>query len=312
MERLDVHELLERAELGSVLARSTSGIMEPIVDGNRAQLVIIDQFVQGVGWIRKRAIPHAPRIGGMQHHVQPPLPQGVRNIAVAVQGRYAGTASRVIAFLLDQFIIETCFILVVRMTQHTVEIVSWKEKGSIDLEDDNHYHFYILILLGIWQFVYYLSALAASGRTIGKVVVGLKVVNNDDGMSVSIGRAALRTLLLPLSIWSIIGVLCGLVRSDRREFHDLVAGTGVIYSWDARLARYREETLEGVEDDIYMGNDSFVTEVEDSAGTKIFSERGRQHRLFSRNKTANSNRTELTERFAGSYQRAGSVLDSEL
>lgn len=211
LERLDVHELLERAELGSVLARSTSGIMEPIVDGNRAQLVIIDQFVQGVGWIRKRAIPHAPRIGGMQHHVQPPLPQGVRNIAVAVQGRYAGTASRVIAFLLDQFIIETCFILVVRMTQHTVEIVSWKEKGSIDLEDDNHYHFYILILLGIWQFVYYLSALAASGRTIGKVVVGLKVVNNDDGMSVSIGRAALRTLLLPLSIWSIIGVLCGLV-----------------------------------------------------------------------------------------------------
>lgn len=311
LERLDVHELIERAELGAIVARSTAGALEPIIDGNRAQLVIVDQFVQGVGWIRKRAIPHSPRIG-MQENPRPPLPAGVRNIAVAVQGRYAGTASRMIAFLMDQFIIETTFLIVVRIMQRTFEIVAEKEKGAIDLADDK-FHWSVLSLFVLWQLVYYVSALVAAGRTIGKVFVGLKVVNNCDGIYIDPGRAVLRTLLLPLSIFSIVGVVCGLVRSDRREFHDLVAGTGVVYNWDARMARYREEKMEDVEyGQLYTVNSDSFAELD--AGSSRSARRlsaGKRHRLFSRSKTARAGtKSEVTDSLT-SYQR-GSLLVSEL
>ena len=48
------------------------------------------------------------------------------------------------------------------------------------------------------------------------------------------------SLVFPLSI-----IVCGLgfvgilVQRDRRALHDLLAGTAVIYSWDARAARLR-------------------------------------------------------------------------
>jgi uncharacterized RDD family membrane protein YckC len=310
LERLDVHELIERAELGAIVARSTAGALEPIIDGNRAQLVIVDQFVQGVGWIRKRAIPHSPRIG-MQENPRPPLPAGVRNIAVAVQGRYAGTASRVIAFLLDQFIIETGFLIVVRITQRAFEIIARKDKGDIDLADER-FHWSILPLFALWQFVYYVSALVAAGRTVGKVFIGLKVVNNCDGISVSPGRAALRTLLLPLSIFSVVGVVCGLVRSDRREFHDLVAVTGVVYNWDARMARYREEKMEDVEhEQLYtVSSESFVDDDAVSSRIALRASAGKRHRLFSKSQTARADtRSGVTDSLT-SYQR-GSLLVSE-
>lgn len=84
----------------------------------------------------------------------------------------------------------------------------------------------------------------AAHRTIGKAVNGLKIVDGEYGESVTCTKAALRTLCLPLTISSVFGVLCGLVRSDPLELHDLFAGTAVIYLWDARLARYREEVEE--------------------------------------------------------------------
>jgi uncharacterized RDD family membrane protein YckC len=50
----------------------------------------------------------------------------------------------------------------------------------------------------------------------------------------------IRTIFLPLSIaFAGIGILIILINRDRRAFHDLVAGTAVVYSWDARAARLR-------------------------------------------------------------------------
>ncbi len=44
----------------------------------------------------------------------------------------------------------------------------------------------------------------------------------------------------PLSFLMLgLGFLLGLVRADRRELHDLIASTAVIYGWDAEVARLR-------------------------------------------------------------------------
>jgi uncharacterized RDD family membrane protein YckC len=70
-------------------------------------------------------------------------------------------------------------------------------------------------------------------------VLGLRVVRND-GERLEGRRAALRTVVFPLSFIIFgIGLLMGLVRRDRRELHDLLAGTAVVYQWDAEMARLR-------------------------------------------------------------------------
>ena len=47
--------------------------------------------------------------------------------------------------------------------------------------------------------------------------------------------------LLVFFILGLIDLSFGLVRIDRRQLHDVLAGTAVVYSWDARLAQYRNE-----------------------------------------------------------------------
>jgi uncharacterized RDD family membrane protein YckC len=49
-----------------------------------------------------------------------------------------------------------------------------------------------------------------------------------------------RTILLPLSLILLaVGILMILINRNRRALHDLIAGTAVVYSWNARAARLR-------------------------------------------------------------------------
>ena len=236
LQRVDLKDLVDRAEIPAIVARSTSGVFSPIVDAYRSQLVVVDQAFQVTGCRRKNIIPPAP---GRPRDETFKFPKGGGNIAMAVQERYAGTFSRALAFLLDQTIISALFFFVVKIIEFAVEIVTHQPASYI-----HESSWGILIIFFMWQFLYYASALAATSKTLGKVVLGLKVVNNADGTPVTATRAIIRTLFLHLNIWSIVGVLCGVIRKDRREFHDIIAGTGVVYSWDAGMARYRQKVMD--------------------------------------------------------------------
>ena len=98
---------------------------------------------------------------------------------------------------------------------------------------------WVIIAYAVWAFVYFAHSWAASGRTAGMALFGLRVVR-DDGTDASGRRAVVRTLALPLSFLFLglgfVGILLG---DRRRALHDVIAGTAVIYSWDARAARLR-------------------------------------------------------------------------
>jgi uncharacterized RDD family membrane protein YckC len=78
-----------------------------------------------------------------------------------------------------------------------------------------------------------------SGRTFGMAVLGIRVVRAD-GAAVAPRQGVVRAVVFPLSF-----LLCGLgflgilVQREHRALHDLIAGTAVIYAWDARAARLR-------------------------------------------------------------------------
>ena len=50
----------------------------------------------------------------------------------------------------------------------------------------------------------------------------------------------MRTLVFPLSFLLLgLGFIGNLFGRDRRALHDSIAGTAVVYAWDARMARLR-------------------------------------------------------------------------
>jgi uncharacterized RDD family membrane protein YckC len=96
-----------------------------------------------------------------------------------------------------------------------------------------------LIAAVVWEFLYFSYQWALSGKTIGMAVLGIRVVSTD-GLPIGARQAVIRTLVFPLSFVLFgLGFLGILTNRDRHAWHDRIARTAVIYSWDARAARLR-------------------------------------------------------------------------
>ena len=154
-------------------------------------------------------------------------------IGASLQGKYAGFASRFAAFAVDAAVSVGVFMLALAAISFAARVltgtdITW-HKGDI----------WVVIAYAAWAFVYFAYSWAASGRTAGMALFGVRVVR-DDGTDASGRRAVVRTLALPLSFLFLGLGFTGILLGDRRRaLHDVIAGTAVIYSWDARAARLR-------------------------------------------------------------------------
>jgi uncharacterized RDD family membrane protein YckC len=138
---------------------------------------------------------------------------------------YAGAVSRLIGYVIDSIVVTGSFAVGAFIFEYVASTVLPVE---VDLSDTP---IVAGIALGIWAFTYFTYALAATGRTVGKALVGTRVVRAD-GSDLRAGRAALRVLVTPLSLVLLgIPLLLVVLRADRRALHDLIADTCEIYWW---------------------------------------------------------------------------------
>jgi uncharacterized RDD family membrane protein YckC len=152
---------------------------------------------------------------------------------VSYQGHYAGSVSRFAAFAIDLVVSSGVFSLALAAISYGVHIVtghsvSWNRSSPV-----------VAAIFVLWEFTYFGYSWAVSGRTFGMAALGIRVVAADGSETVP-RRAIVRALVFPLSF-----LLCGLgflgilVQREHRALHDLLAGTAVVYAWDARAARLR-------------------------------------------------------------------------
>lgn len=152
---------------------------------------------------------------------------------LSFQGRYAGSVSRFVAFIIDVAVSSGLAALALAATSLAVQVVtghsvSWSRTDIV-----------VAILFAAWEFFYFGYSWASSGRTLGMALLGVRVVRAD-GQAIDPWRGVVRALVFPLSFLLFgLGFLGILVQHERRALHDLIAGTAVIYSWDARAARLR-------------------------------------------------------------------------
>ena len=150
-----------------------------------------------------------------------------------LEGTYAGAVTRFVALAIDLFAIGLLFSLGGAVAEYVLSVLLREPvrfaESSIAAR----------IALVVWAFVYMAYPLAASGRTFGMAMVGVRTVRAD-GRDLDQRHAIMRVLALPLSFLLFgLGFFLILLRRDRRALHDLIASTAVVYAWDARAARLR-------------------------------------------------------------------------
>jgi len=150
-----------------------------------------------------------------------------------LQGHYAGFASRFLAFAVDAAIITAVAVLILAAVNFVASIVTGKSTNF------SRHDTWVIIVYAAWAFIYFAYWWGLNGKTPGGSLFGVQVLT-DDGRDVSGRRAIGRTLAFPLSFLILCLGFLGILLGDRRRaLHDVIAGTVVVYSWDARAARLR-------------------------------------------------------------------------
>jgi uncharacterized RDD family membrane protein YckC len=152
---------------------------------------------------------------------------------VTYQGQYAGSVSRFTAYVIDLAVSTGVFTIGLAAISYGAQVVTghsvhWNRSDIV-----------VAILFVVWEFFYFGYSWAVSGKTFGMAVLGIRVVAVD-GSDLEPRRGVVRALVFPLSFLLFgLGFLGILVQREHRALHDLIAGSAVIYAWDARAARLR-------------------------------------------------------------------------
>lgn len=152
---------------------------------------------------------------------------------LSLQGHYAGAVSRFAAYAIDVVVTAGLFTLGLAASAFAVSIiahhtVTWNKDSPV-----------VGAIFLAWLFAYHAYSWGAFGKTIGMALLGVRVTRAD-GADLSGRRAVGRTVVFPLSfLFFGLGLLPILFQRERRALHDLIAGTAVIYAWDARAAWLR-------------------------------------------------------------------------
>lgn len=152
---------------------------------------------------------------------------------VSVQGQYAGSVSRFAAYLTDLIASTVLYWIALQFVSFVAQTatgspVSWHRNKIA-----------VLVTYIAWQFLYSGFQWAADGSTWGMALLGVQVVRAD-GTRLHPWQGWVRSLTFPLGFLTLgLGFLGILVQREHRALYDLIAGTAVVYAWDARAARFR-------------------------------------------------------------------------
>lgn len=119
-------------------------------------------------------------------------------------------SSRVIAFIFDMGILVVLIIFLMRQSPEISELVP--------------------LLAPIYVFLYFSIFTSLLGRTIGKMIVGIRVVGPDKNSYPTLLQSIARSFLSVFSfLFLFAGVIAPLFNNESKAWHDKLSGTMVIY-----------------------------------------------------------------------------------
>ena len=229
MDRVDITKIVERAGIPEIVAESTSHLGGSALDLFRRPLVGLDEImVRGLNRLVGRdpsEFPHGPQ------DLVDWVDEQKQETAALETGRYAGPLTRLLAVLLDTVIVGTGFTLILAGIYFVVGLVSPGAEPPANTGSLAGVGFFV------WAFFYLWVSLTIFGKTIGKMVLGVRVVDADGALVLQGRQAFVRVFTYPLSFLIFgIGLLGVVFGRERRAWHDHIAGSAVVYDWGSRTA----------------------------------------------------------------------------
>lgn len=234
MDRIDIDRILERSNLDQIIARSSSGIFTGIFVIFRNRMARMDQNLQRCGRLAccgKRLLP--PRPGEKVSNSKVEWPDTQRDFGLAIQGRYSGTLTRLVAGCMDHILLMTLFTIFALLVRIILD------QRSVDYSELPFIDWFVPLAYLLFNLTYYILSWVIVGRTFGMTMLGLLVVSSN-GHRIGVCQAIIRAFTHTLNTF-FLGFVIGLIRRDGRQWNDLITCTGFVYSWDARLASLQEE-----------------------------------------------------------------------
>ncbi|NQU36374.1 MAG: RDD family protein [Actinobacteria bacterium] len=229
MDRVDVTSIIDRAGVPELIRDSTGQVAGSVLDVARRQIVAIDQVIMRLGArVVGRSVSASeagpPRLVAGESS---PTTSG-RGI---VTGHYAGPLSRLVSFGLDIAIIFALFTLFSTLVLFLSDrIFGWE--GNLSPQQT----LVGFVLLLLWALTYSVGSLVIASRTVGKAVVGLRIVSRE-GDPLRVGQIVVRSLVTPIALLTFLFSYAGLfIGREHRAFTDVIARTAVVYDWGDRSA----------------------------------------------------------------------------
>jgi uncharacterized RDD family membrane protein YckC len=155
------------------------------------------------------------------------MAQGVSGPPVALEVHVTGR--RVLATIVDAIVIFFVYIVVGFLV--AIPFGAAREGDGVVSFSLNGFPALIpLALLFVAVFLYYMLMEGYLGQTLGKMLVGIKVVREDNGGIPGLGAAALRTLLRIIDglFWYAVAFVSVLATQKNRRLGDIAANTLVV------------------------------------------------------------------------------------
>lgn len=229
MDRVDVPALVERAGIPEIVAESTSHLTGSALDFFRRPIVGLDEIMfRGFNRLIGRDPTGYPQ--GPGHLPEDMDQQHAASVAIKT-GRYAGPLTRLLSFIVDSVVVTFGFTLLVAGVVFVIRL--FDPDFSIPTQSGLIYS----ITLVLWAFFYLWISYAVFGKTIGKMLLGVRVVSSDGQIVLKGRQSFLRVLTYPLSFLIFgLGLLGIVFNRQRQAWHDRFAQTAVVYDWGSRTA----------------------------------------------------------------------------
>jgi uncharacterized RDD family membrane protein YckC len=149
--------------------------------------------------------------------------------AITRVGTYAGLLSRGIALWIDSLVAMGLVAIATAVVRSLLGAVGVPATTM----DDRTGPLVLALGSGLLTLCYYTAGFTLFGRTVGKLILGLRVVRAD-GRNPTVRQSALRTVGYLLSSVFLLGFLWAGIDRRHQAWHDKLAGTFVVYAWAAR------------------------------------------------------------------------------
>ena len=157
------------------------------------------------------------------------------------RGHYAGFVTRYLAFLLDVLLVAVAAFLLVTILRVTLAFFGFRglalhtTSAGLSSGADLLLRWLLTMTGGFLGFgIYSIIGWLLVGKTAGKALMGLRVLGQA-GHGLSLRQAVVRAIGYYVSALALfLGFLWVLADDRRQAWHDKLAGTFVVYEWDAR------------------------------------------------------------------------------